>query len=187
MMNLMTESVTAGAVVNGGAAVAQEVEAAPGFGDRLADYGAVAGGKIDALASSPEATEAAGSIVEWIGSVHALYHPLINWILVAAGVSLFVSHLGQLVFGKIWVGLRHGGWDWGEILNDLLVGAFAALALPAVLVIPVGHGAFVSSPLAVLSSAGVGMLIGVFLYGHGVKQEAMAAKGKKEEKAAAAA
>ena len=119
MMKLMTGSVAAGAALSGGVAGAQETGTAPGIGEKIADYGAVAGEKIDALVARPEATEAAGSILEWISSVHALYHPLINWVLVAAGVSLFVSHLGQLVFGKIWVGLRHGGWDWGEILNDL--------------------------------------------------------------------
>lgn len=186
MKKLMTGCVAAGAALSAGVAGAQETGAEPGMGEKLSEYGAAAGDKIDALVGSPEAAEAAGSIVEWIGAVHALYHPLINWVLVAVGVSLFVSHGGQLVFGKIWVGLRHGGWDWGEILNDLLVGAFAALALPAVLVIPAGHGAFISSPLAVLSSAAVGMLIGVFLYGHGVKQEALAAKAKQAEKAAGA-
>ena len=107
--------------------------------------------------------------------------------LITIGISLFVSHIGQLVFGKLWVALRHRGWNWSEILNDLLVCAFAGLAMPAVLIIPVGYGSFIGNPVAVLSAAGVGVLIGVYLYSHGVRQESLAQKGKVEAETAESA
>ena len=139
------------------------------------------------LAATETATTASDTVVQWIESIGTVYHPWVNWVLVAIGVSLFVSHIGQLVFGKLWVALRHRGWNWSEILNDLLVCAFAGLAMPAVLIIPVGYGSFIGNPVAVLSAAGVGVLMGVYLYSHGVRQESLAQKGKVEAETAESA
>ena len=133
---------------------------------------------LDQFAASEGAVTASDTVVRWIESIGIVYHPWVNWLLVAIGVSLFVSHVGQLVLGKLWVALRHRGWNWSEILNDLFVCAFSGLALPAVLIIPVGYGSFIGNPVAVLSAAGVGVLLGVYLYTHGVRQESLAKKGR---------
>ena len=148
--------------------------------DQLGEIVGSAGEKMSELAATPEVATASKTVLTWIESVDKFYHPWVNWLLVAVGIGLFVSHVGQLLLGKIWVAIRHRGWNWSEILNDLLVVVFAGLALPAVMVIPVGYGAFVSSPLSVLSAVGVGFVFGIFLYAHGVRQEALAKRGKRE-------
>ncbi|MFT4640004.1 MAG: hypothetical protein ACI8T1_003329 [Verrucomicrobiales bacterium] len=99
-----------------------------------------------------------------------------NWALVAVGIALFVSHAGQLIIGKVWALVRGKGFSICEFFNDFLVAAFAGLALPIVLLIPTGSGAFISNPLQVLSAVAVGMILGVILYTHGMKQEMLAAQ-----------
>jgi len=136
---------------------------------------------IDQVAESDEAKRAAGAVVDWLKAVETIYLPWINWVLVAVGIALFISHAGQLLFGKLIVLFKRGSLDLTECFNDLLVTVFSGLALPAVLTIPAGHGSFISNPLAVLTAAAVGMLTGVFLYSHGTAQEAAAAARRKEE------
>ncbi len=133
---------------------------------------------------SEDAQRASSTVLEWIQSAEKLYAPWINWVLVAVGIGVFISHAGQLILGKLWTIGKGKGLDFGEALNDFLVMVFTGLALPAVLLIPVGHGAFISSPLKVLSAAGVGMILGVILYSHGMKQEMLAAQEKQDREAA---
>ena len=168
------EEASGGAGVDVGGAVVSEYEALSG---RLTD-----------LAETPEGRETAASMLEWIDKVEMFHLPWVNWVLVAAGVALFGSHLGQLLLGKLWVGIKGGGWSVTETLNDALVAGFALLALPVVMTIPVGADAFVDRPLAVISSVGVGAVFALILYFHGVRQERLAAdgKGKKVSKKKAA-
>ena len=161
--------------MDGASATASGPEGIP---DQVGELVGAAGEKLNALGSTPEALTASESVLQWIDTVSSVYHPWVNWLLVAVGISLFVSHLGQLVLGKLWVAVRHQGWNWGEVLNDLLVCLFAGLALPAVLVIPVGYTAFIANPVAVLTASGAGVLFGVYLYMHGMRQESLAQKGK---------
>lgn len=134
--------------------------------------------RLNELAETPEGRETAASMLEWIDKVEMFHLPWINWVLVAAGVALFGSHLGQLLLGKLWLGLRGGGWNLTETFNDALVTAFALLALPVVMTIPIGVDSFVDRPLAVISSVGVGTVFAFVLYFHGVRQERLAADGK---------
>ena len=178
----------ASAFVGGGAVglnaqeVSAGVEEAPGGsidvgGAMVSEYEAMSSRLTD-LAETPEGRETAASMLEWIDKVEMFHLPWINWVLVAAGVALFGSHLGQLVLGKFWVGLRGGGWSVTETLNDALVAGFALLALPVVMTIPIGANSFVDRPLAVISSVGVGAVFALILYFHGVRQERLAADGK---------
>lgn len=169
------EEASGGAGIDVGGAVVGEYEA---VSNRLTE-----------LAETPEGREAAASMLEWIDKVEMFHLPWMNWVLVAVGVALFGSHLGQLILGKVWVGLRGGGWNVTETLNDTLVAGFALLALPLVMTIPVGAQSFVDRPLAVISSVVVGALVALVLYFHGVRQERLAADGAKKvsKKASAAA
>ena len=97
-----------------------------------------------------------------------------------AGIALFVSHASQLIIGKLWALARGKGFSFFECVNDFLVAAFAGMALPVVLMIPTGQAAFISNPLHVLSAAGVGMILGVILYTHGMKQELLAGQEQKD-------
>ena len=146
-------------------------------GAMVSEYEAMSS-RLTELAETPEGRETAASMLEWIDKVEMFHLPWINWVLVAAGVALFGSHLGQLVLGKLWVGLRGGGWSVTETLNDALVAGFALLALPVVMTIPIGADSFVDRPLAVISSVGVGAVFALVLYFHGVRQERLAADGK---------
>lgn len=166
---------------------AQEVssEAVEASGGNGIDVGGAVVGEYEALsnrltemAETQEGRETAASMLEWIDQVEMFHLPWVNWVLVAAGVALFGSHLGQLLLGKLWVGIKGGGWSVMETLNDALVAGFALLALPVVMTIPVGAESFVDRPLAVISSVGVGAVFALILYFHGVRQERLAADGK---------
>ncbi|WP_411845949.1 hypothetical protein AAFN60_20605 [Roseibacillus persicicus] len=150
----------------------------------VTEYGEISN-RLNELAETPEGRETAASMLEWIDKVEMFHLPWVNWVLVAAGVALFGSHLGQLLLGKLWVGIRGGGWSITETLNDALVAGFALLALPVVMTIPIGADSFVDRPLAVISSVAVGAVMALILYFHGVRQERLAAKGKSEHKAKA--
>ena len=141
--------------------------------------------RLNELAETPEGRETAASMLEWIDKVEVFHLPWINWVLVMAGVALFGSHLGQLVLGKLWVGIKGGGWNVTETLNDALVAGFALLALPVVMTIPIGADSFVERPLAVISSVAVGAIVALVLYFHGVRQERLAADGEVSNKKAA--
>lgn len=145
----------------------------------VSEYEAVSS-RLTELAETPEGRETAASLLEWIDKVEMFHLPWMNWVLVAVGVALFGSHLGQLILGKLWVGIRGGGWSVTETLNDALVAGFALLALPVVMTIPIGAESFVDRPLAVISSVIVGAVVALILYFHGVRQERLAADGAKK-------
>lgn len=147
---------------------------------KAGELGASAQEKAVELAQGEQSQHAAQTILEWIEAAETFYVPWITWALVAAGIALFVSHAGQLVFGKL-ATLFKGRLQFGEIINDFLVAAFAGLSLPAVLLIPVGGEAFINSPLQVLSAAAVGILVGVYLFNHGVRLELRGADAKKDK------
>ena len=145
----------------------------------VTEYEAISG-RLNELAETPEGRETAASMLDWIDKVEMFHLPWINWVLVAAGIALFGSHLGQLILGKFWVGMRGGGWNVTETFNDALVAGFALLALPVVMTIPIGADSFVDRPLAVISSVIVGAIFALILYFHGVRQERLAADGAKK-------
>lgn len=195
-MKLMVPSFLAGGILN---LNAQEVvaetsasaeETGIDVGTKVATEYEALSSRLTELAETPEGRETATSMLEWIDKVEMFHLPWINWVLVAAGVALFGSHLGQLILGKLWVGLRGGGWSITETFNDALVAGFALLALPVVMTIPIGADSFVDRPLAVISSVAVGGVFALVLYFHGVRQERLAADGmqkKVTEKKAATA
>lgn len=145
---------------------------------KAGELGASAQEKALELAQGEQSQQAAQTILEWIEAAETFYMPWITWALVAAGIALFVSHSGQLVFGKL-ATLFKGSLQIGEIINDFLVAAFAGLSLPAILLIPIGGEAFINSPLQVLSAAAVGVLLGVYLFNHGVRLEMRGVEAKK--------
>ena len=157
-------------------AAAKAKEMAAGGYDKAKDMTEQTMDKVEALANSEEGKKTADSVLKWIHSAELLYRPWLNWVLVMVGIALFISHAGQLVIGKLWKLIRGRGFDVGEIINDFLVAGFAAMGLPAVLILPVGGESFISNPFAVLSAAAVGMVLGVYLYGHGVNQEMKASE-----------
>ena len=148
-------------------------------GAKIADEYQALSGRLNELAETPEGQQAANSLLEWIEKAEMFHLPWINWVLVAAGVALFGSHVGQLVLGKLWVGIRGGGWNATETFNDLLVAGFALLALPVVMTIPIGMEALIDRPLAIISSVLVGVVCALILYIHGVRQERFASEGEK--------
>ncbi|MDP0491983.1 MAG: hypothetical protein Q7Q71_13115 [Verrucomicrobiota bacterium JB023] len=138
--------------------------------------------RLNELAETPEGREAASAMLAWIEKAKMFHLPWVNWVLVAAGVALLGSHLGQLVLGKLWVAVRGGGLSVVESLNDALVAGFALLALPVVMTIPIGAESFLDRPVAVLSSILVGGLFALILYFHGVRQERLAAVARSQNK-----
>ncbi len=184
MKRILTSILTANSVaLASGWAQDQEPTSTTTFVDRATEIGGQVAGKAvevadraEALANSPEGLQATNVILEWIDWAERYYQPWMNWALVAIGIGLFVSHAGQLVVGKLWGIIRGRGFNFCEAFNDLLVAVFAGMALPAVIVI--------SKPVTVLTAVAVGILIGIALYTHGMKQEALAAQGDKAREAA---
>ena len=188
-IKLMVPSLLTGSLVG-----LKAQEATPEMGSSSTETGIDVGGKVvteyealssrlNELAETPEGRETATSMLEWIDKVEMFHLPWINWVLVAAGVALFGSHLGQLILGKLWVGVKGGGWSITETFNDALVAGFALLALPVVMTIPIGADSFLDRPLAVISSVAVGAVFALVLYFHGVRQERLAADGKEKKDA----
>ncbi len=160
-----------------GAAVGDKAkELTTAAGDKAEELTEAAKAKAEEFEQSERAKKASAAVLEWVQSAEQLYRPWINWCLIAVGIGLFISHAGQLILGKLWALVRGKGFNFFECVNDFLVAAFAGLSLPVVLLIPTGHGAFISSPIMVLSAAAVGMILGVILYTHGMKQEMLAAQ-----------
>ena len=157
-------------------------ETASDVGSKVASEYEALSTRLNELAETPEGRETASSMLEWIDKVEMFHLPWLNWVLVAVGIALFGSHLGQLVMGKLWVGLKTRAFSFVEIANDAFVAGFALLALPVVMMIPTGRDSFIDHPLAVLSAVAAGLILAIILYFHGVRQERLAAYGKAEEK-----
>lgn len=179
----------------------------PGIDDTGTDDAAAESGDADALQQAKDsatglvndATERAGELAETLdqnqtvqdvstGLLHPIYvaaeaiaFPAFHWIafaLMAAGV---VSYAFQLVLGKLVV-LTKGSINLREILSDTVGLLISAIGLVLTTQAATENSGFPGSPTAVLSSAAVGIVLGLILYRWNQAEEIDAAHGRRHRK-----
>ena len=128
---------------------------------------------------SEQAHEVSAGLLQPIYALaEAMAFPSFHWIaftLMAAGV---VSFAMQLVFGKLAL-LARMSFSLKEIVSDAIGLAISLIGLVLTTQAAAENSSFTESPAAVLSSAGVGVIMGLFLYRWGQRMEVEAAHGRK--------
>lgn len=109
-----------------------------------------------------------------------LAFPAFHWVAFAIMATGVVSFALQTVLGKLAV-LMRGSISFKEILSDILGLVISLLGLVLTTQAAAENSTFTSSPAAVLSAAGVGVVAGFIFYLWGQSQELQAAKGRKVE------
>ena len=139
--------------------------------------------KVDEIAKQVDQSEqahevSAGLLQPIYVLAEAMAFPSFHWIaftLMAAGV---VSFAMQLVFGKLAL-LAKMSFNLKEIVSDAIGLAISLIGLVLTTQAAAENSSFTDSPAAVLSSAGVGVVLGLFLYRWGQRMEVDAAQGRK--------
>lgn len=103
--------------------------------------------------------------------------PTFYWLAFAVMVAGVVSFAFQLVFAKLLL-LFKGSLNIKEILSDALGLVISLLGLVLTTQAATQNSDFPQSPLAVVSAAAVGALVGLVFYWWGQKQEFQAADGR---------
>ena len=128
---------------------------------------------------SEQAREVSAGILQPIYALaEAMAFPAFYWLaftLMAAGV---VSFALQIVFGKL-VLLTKMSLNLKEIVSDSIGLAISLIGLVLATQAAAENSTFTDSPAAVLSAAGVGVIVGLILYSWGQRLEVEAAKGRK--------
>ena len=131
--------------------------------------------------TSEEAKKYSAGILEPIYSLaEYMSFSSFHWLAFAFMVSGVISFSLQLVLGKLAV-LMRGGLSFSQILTDLqglvisLVGLFLTTQAAA------ENSSFTTSPAAVLSATGLGLVAGFYFYLRGQATELEALEGRREE------
>ena len=152
----------------------------------------------DSASVEEKATEAVGEIAQQIDQderaqevsagildpiyrlAEAISFPAIHWIAFAIMATGVVSFALQLVLAKLAV-LMRGSLSFKEILSDVLGLVISLLGLVLTTQAAAENSTFTTSPAAVLSASGAGVIVGFVFYLWGQSQELQAARGRKVE------
>jgi hypothetical protein len=107
----------------------------------------------------------------------AIAFPAFHWVAFAVMATGVVSFGLQIVLGKLAVLLR-GSISFKEILSDALGLVISLTGLVLTTQAAAENSTFTTSPAAVLSASGVGVIAGFIFYIWGQAQELEAAKGR---------
>lgn len=133
---------------------------------------------VNQVDQSAQAKEISAGLLQWIYVLaQVLSFSLFHWLAFALMVAGVVSWTGQLVIGKLVVASQ-GGFDLKEIISDATVLAISLIGLVLTTQAAAQNSTFTQSPVMVLSSAGIGVIFGIFLYFQGQQQELEAAKAR---------
>lgn len=111
-----------------------------------------------------------------------LAFPAFYWVAFALMVAGVVSFAGQLVLTKFFL-LFKMSLNIKELLSDLLGLAISAVGLVLTTQAATENSTFTQSAFAVLSSAAVGVVLGILFYIWGQSQEFKAVEGKRKRAA----
>jgi hypothetical protein len=106
--------------------------------------------------------------------------PMFHWAAFALMVTGVVSFALQLVLGKLLV-LSRLSLSLTEILSDAMGLAVSLVGLVLTTQAAAQNSTFTTSPAAVLSATGAGVLLGFFFFKWGTSQELSAADGRKAQ------
>lgn len=129
--------------------------------------------------TSQEAKEISAGILQPIYKLaETMAFSWFHWLAFALMVSGVVSYALQLVLGKLVV-LTRAGFDLAEILMDAQGLLLSLVGLVLTTQAAAQNSTFTQSPAAVLSSAGVGALVGFIFYLWGQSKELQALRGRR--------
>jgi uncharacterized membrane protein len=116
------------------------------------------------IENSEQAKQATANLLSWIYQLaELLSFDGFYWLAFALMVAGVVSWSGQVVLAKLVVGTT-GNFDIKETISDIVVLAISLFGLVLTTQAAVENSTFTQSTVAVLSSAGVGVVLGVILY-----------------------
>lgn len=131
-----------------------------------------------AVEKSEQAKKVSGGLLDFIYTIaEHMSFPAFHWLAFALMVGGTVGFALQLVLGKLVV-LATGGFSITEILSDALGFLVSLVGLVLTTQAAAENSTFTQSTVAVLSSAFVGLLVGILLYIWGQSQELQARRGR---------
>ena len=167
---------------------AQEIEPgdSPSTGNQVAErtQQAVdqAGKSIERIANqvdeSAQAQEVSAGLLQPIYALaETLEFPAFHWLAFMFMVAGTIGFALQLVLGKLVV-LTKSGFSPTEIISDAVGLIVSAVGLVLTTQAAAQNSTFTASPFAVLSSAAIGLLLGILLYIWGQRQELEAVRAR---------
>jgi len=131
-----------------------------------------------AVEQSAQAKELTAGLLQPIYQLaEAMSFPMFYWLAFALMLAGVVGFGLQLVLGKLVV-LVNAGFDLSEIVSDAIVLAISLIGLILTTQAATQNSTFTQSPISVLSSAIVGIVVGVVLYIWGQTHELDALEGR---------
>ncbi len=135
------------------------------------------------LDQSEQAKEYSAGILQPIYLLaEAMAFPSFHWVAFTFMTAGVISFALQLVLGKLVV-LSKLSLNLKEILADVLGLIISLIGLVLTTQAAAENSTFTDSPAAVLSAAGVGVLMGLVFYWWGQAEEVQAALGRKKQQA----
>jgi glucan phosphoethanolaminetransferase (alkaline phosphatase superfamily) len=131
-----------------------------------------------ALDQNAKAKELTAGLLQPIYQLaESLSFPAFHWLAFAIMFAGVVGFALQIVLAKLLV-LSQASFSLSEIISDFFGLFISLIGLVLTTQAATEHSTFTQSPAAVLTSAGVGLVIGVILYFWGQAQEMDAARGR---------
>lgn len=133
---------------------------------------------VGAVDRNVQAQEIAGGVLAPIYKLAETFSfPAFHWVAFCIMVVGVVSFALQLTLGKLVV-LTRGGFSFSEILSDLVGLVVSLVGLVLTTQAATQNSTFTQSSFSVLSSAGVGVVLGFIFYLWGQRIELQATKGR---------
>ena len=152
---------------------ASDAEVSQKIADKVTEIGKT-------LSENDAAQDLSGGILKPIyQAAEYLSFPAFHWCAFALMTAGLVSFLLQLVLTKLFL-LFKLSLDVKEVLADLLGLLVSAVGLILTTQASTQNSSFTHSPLAVITAAGAGILVGFIFYIWGQKQEFDAVRGSKK-------
>jgi hypothetical protein len=144
----------------------------------LADARDTAAATVEAIDQNVQAQEIAGGVLAPIYQLaEAFSFPAFHWVAFCIMTVGVVSFALQLTLGKLVV-LTRGGFSLSEILSDSVGLIVSLVGLVLTTQAATQNSTFTQSSFSVLSSAGVGVVLGFIFYVWGQRTELQATKGR---------
>ncbi|QDV77472.1 hypothetical protein [Botrimarina mediterranea] len=135
-----------------------------------------------AIDQNAQAQEIAGGVLAPIYHLaEAFSFPAFHWVAFCIMTVGVVSFALQLTLGKLVV-LTRGGFSLSEILSDAVGLIVSLVGLVLTTQAATQNSTFTQSSFSVLSSAGVGVVLGLIFYLWGQRIELQATKGRRVER-----
>jgi hypothetical protein len=148
----------------------------------LADAQATASATVEAIDQNLRAQEIAGGVLAPIYQLAETFSfPAFHWVAFCIMTVGVVSFALQLTLGKLVV-LTRGGFSFSEILSDAVGLVVSLVGLVLTTQAATQNSTFTHSSFSVLSSAGVGVVLGFIFYLWGQRTELQATKGRRVER-----